>query len=255
MGPKRYCVKCQMMRPMASFGKTSKGSLQRNCSLHREKEKKEPTAPGQKFCVVCEVLRPVEDFEPRVKNKSNRVCMRHTTERKDGALMAETSAELRTCIACSISKPREAFDSYGKTRFRQKCRECDPRGSSLPAVRATTPLTPVSSRSLPHGLAPSPSLHPAMNTNGRYAKLFAEQDGRCAICGQPETACDEIGQILPLSLYGAAHFNGRVYGLVCKLCNMGLSMFRDSPALLARAISFLTKKSPTAEGDIRVVQH
>lgn len=200
---------------MASFGKTPKGGFERNCNLH------------------------------------------NYTETKDGASMTETGVELRTCIACSTPKPREAFDSYwygGKTRFKQKCRECDPRGSSLPAVRASAPPAPVSSRSLSRGLAPSASLHPAMNTNGRYAALFKQQNGRCAICGQPETARDEIGQVLPFSLYGAAHFNGRVHGLVCKLCNMGLSMFRDSPALLARAISFLTQKGPTAEVDIRVVQ-
>lgn len=161
-------------------------------------------------------------------------------------VVMESTPETRFCIACRQERPIEDFKTYlyaSTRRIRQKCRLHDQRkNSALPAVRGKV------------SLEAEPTVHPALKTNGAYTKLFRDQNGRCAICGQPETAQDEIGQVLPLSLYGAAHYSGRVQGLLCKLCNVGLSMFRDSPALLGRAISFLTKKTPSLEGDVRSVQ-
>lgn len=146
----------------------------------------------------------------------------------------------RKCIQCNKTKPPEDFGIWGTKGMRRKCKECE-GGVTAVALRPNVGVA----RAAPSQLA----------TNGVYAKLFAEQRGRCAVCGQEEAARDEIGQVLPLSLYGAAHYERRVQGLLCKLCNMGLSMFRDSPALLGAAISFLTRKAPTTEGDVRMVRH
>ena len=150
----------------------------------------------------------------------------------------------KRCIRCKETKPLDEFRLYrygGTSRTKQECKGCEGGGSTALAVRPGAEA------------ARTPPSHLA--TNGTYKKLFSEQQGRCAVCGQQECARDEIGQVLPLSLYGAAHYDRRVQGLLCKLCNMGLSMFRDSPALLGSAISFLTRKVPSAEGDVRMVRH
>ncbi|MDO8589807.1 MAG: endonuclease domain-containing protein [bacterium] len=152
--------------------------------------------------------------------------------------------ETRPCKECGENRPIEEFGTYpygGSIRTRQNCKLHDGVSTGLPAVISAAPPL---AQTHPH---------PAVKMNGHYNELFKKQGGRCAICSQPETSCDEIGQALPLSLYGAAHYGARRMALLCKLCNMGLSMFRDSPALLARAIAFLTQKGPTAEADVRIL--
>jgi len=196
-GPKRYCMKCEKVRPVKEFAETSKGGIERNCKLHSTgKDDTSMAEMGKtRFCKKCKDQRPIEEFSRHGTKRLKRICMRHETG-----------------------------------------------GSALPAIR----------ESASPAVFASSSLHPALRNNGRYAELFKKQGGRCAICGNPETARDEIGHVPPLSLYGAAHYNYRIHGLLCKLCNMGLSSFRDSPALLAAAIAFLTRKVPSMEGDIRV---
>lgn len=180
-GRKRYCMKCEKVRPVKEFTETSEGGLERNCKLH-----------------------PIE---------------------KEGAPMAE-AGKTRFCKKCKEKRPIGEFPRHGSKRLKRTCMRHEAEGSTLPAVRGDSSPTAFSS-----------SLHPAMKNNGRYTELFKKQNGRCVICNNPETARDEIGRVPPLSFYGAAHYNYRIHGLVCKLCNMGLLSFRDSPALLAAAIT------------------
>lgn len=196
---------------------------------------------GKRYCIGCEKLHPAVQFERTVEGDPKRSCKLHDTG-KEVTVMVEQLPRL--CKKCGATKPTAHFRTYrygGNTRRKEICEQCEGKGTAAIATRPSAEIAPVA----PAHLA----------TNGTYTRLHREQRGRCAICGQPETALDEIGQALPLSLYGAAHYTHRVQGLVCKLCNLGLSMFRDSPALLAAAIAFLTRKGPTAEGDVRMVKH
>ncbi|RKN41569.1 recombinase [Micromonospora endolithica] len=61
-----------------------------------------------------------------------------------------------------------------------------------------------------------------------FDELLAEQNGVCAICG------GEDPQHLDHD-----HRTGWVRGILCFNCNGGLGQFRDSPARLARAITYL----------------
>lgn len=55
------------------------------------------------------------------------------------------------------------------------------------------------------------------------------QDGRCGICGQPNEAL----------VIDHCHKTGKVRGLLCGLCNLGLGAFKDRPHALAAAIAYL----------------
>lgn len=66
-----------------------------------------------------------------------------------------------------------------------------------------------------------------------YYRMHAEQGGRCAICSATE---DENGKALALD---HCHSTGRVRGLLCDNCNVGLGRFKDSPNALRRAITYL----------------
>lgn len=72
-----------------------------------------------------------------------------------------------------------------------------------------------------------------------YDKLFTEQRGCCACCGDPEHFLDEHGDVRKLIVY----FNvstGTIKGLICARCVMGLHLFNDSAETLSRAITFLS---------------
>ena len=68
---------------------------------------------------------------------------------------------------------------------------------------------------------------------GDYERLWAAQDGRCALC--EATLAPEHTHI------DHCHRTGAVRGLLCRPCNAGLGMFHDSPDELRRAIAYLER--------------
>jgi hypothetical protein len=68
-------------------------------------------------------------------------------------------------------------------------------------------------------------------TEQQFTALYMEQDGLCGICEVPlsEVHVDHC------------HQTGRVRGLLCRNCNIGLGFFQDSPRSLKRAINYLRR--------------
>jgi hypothetical protein len=67
-----------------------------------------------------------------------------------------------------------------------------------------------------------------------YNEMFSAQDGKCAICsggpnGEKRLCVDHC------------HSTGKVRGLLCDKCNVGLGRFNDDLALLEKAIEYLKK--------------
>lgn len=72
---------------------------------------------------------------------------------------------------------------------------------------------------------------------GEYARLFAEQDGLCVICGLPERARYR-GELKPLAV-DHDHATGVVRKLLCHQCNYGLGCFLENPDALEAAARYL----------------
>lgn len=68
----------------------------------------------------------------------------------------------------------------------------------------------------------------------QYNELLSAQGGRCAIC-----RADAPGRGKTF-VVDHCHASGRVRGLLCNGCNVGLGHFRDDPESLAAAILYLT---------------
>lgn len=69
-----------------------------------------------------------------------------------------------------------------------------------------------------------------------YEALLAQQRGKCAICGS------EPGDSRGFRPHvDHCHETGRVRGILCGRCNIGLGSFRDDPNLLCAAISYLQR--------------
>lgn len=73
-------------------------------------------------------------------------------------------------------------------------------------------------------------------TPDEFRQMEETQNGVCAICEQPET--DKRNHRLAVD---HDHDTGRIRGLLCKSCNIGLGMFRDSTNNLRRAINYLRR--------------
>lgn len=74
-------------------------------------------------------------------------------------------------------------------------------------------------------------------TQEEYEDLLIEQDYACAICRQPETAVRQ-GRLKQLAV-DHDHDTGKIRGLLCQRCNVGLGQFQDDPELLEAAFSYM----------------
>ena len=73
----------------------------------------------------------------------------------------------------------------------------------------------------------------------QYQAMHDAQDGRCAICGQEETATrDSKTKWLAVD---HSHTDGHVRDLLCASCNVGLGNFQDDPARLRAAALYLER--------------
>lgn len=73
-------------------------------------------------------------------------------------------------------------------------------------------------------------------TEAQYEAMLTEQGGRCLICRR----------VMRPPAVDHCHTTGLVRGLLCRGCNTSLGHFRDDPAVLARAIEYLTRSSSGA---------
>jgi hypothetical protein len=82
-----------------------------------------------------------------------------------------------------------------------------------------------------------------------FALMVDSQDDLCAICGKPETQ-RQGGRLRALNIDhdrrccpGNRSCGKCIRGLLCSRCNVGIGMLGEDPAVLARAIEYLTKRN------------
>jgi len=74
-------------------------------------------------------------------------------------------------------------------------------------------------------------------TAEEYIALFIKQDRKCAICGKDQS---ELKRRLCVD---HDHETGRVRGLLCHECNLGLGRFQDNAFLLLQAANYMKENS------------
>ena len=74
-------------------------------------------------------------------------------------------------------------------------------------------------------------------TVDEYKSMLASQGGRCAIC----LTDDPRGKKHNWFHVDHCHKTGKVRGLLCSRCNMGLGSFQDNADLLEEAINYIRK--------------
>ena len=71
-----------------------------------------------------------------------------------------------------------------------------------------------------------------------YDQMYAEQDGKCAICSEPRSSrgktCLHVDH---------DHDTGKVRALLCIQCNVGIGMLKTDPQILELARNYLIEHS------------
>lgn len=143
----------------------------------------------------------------------------------------------KMCSRCGLEKPLDRFSRDLRSGgYRQPCKDCTNLRLRTPEQRAKQAAAQRVWR----------RTHPERNwamylrkwglTPETYEVMAEAAGGLCAICRQP---CP-TGQRLSVD---HDHATGRVRGLLCRTCNVGIGNLKDDPALLARAILYLEEAS------------
>ena len=183
---------------------------------------------ASKRCTKCGVEKPLEAFYgPRHRlghgATANQCKECHRTERYGPPVEPVSVAPNKQCSNCKAVKSREDFgncrsSSDGK---QSQCRVCQ------------------------HGRRRhvTPEQHRANNlrklygiTLADYTRMLDDQDRGCAICGSVTPGRKEKHFHVDHD-----HVTGRVRGLLCERCNVGIGYF-GSPDHLDKAADYLRRK-------------
>lgn len=157
------------------------------------------------------------------------------------------------CTACGRSKPISAFyldRRHRRRETRAQCKECTNaanrmrRENSLDKYRGIERQSKTRKRPLWNDELRLRGWRYRLNSFGisedKFMELFHNQNGRCAICaslliimgpqrGRRERACVDHD-----------HDTGKIRGILCGNCNVGIGLLKDDPDLLKKAARYLS---------------
>ena len=76
--------------------------------------------------------------------------------------------------------------------------------------------------------------HVGKGASAHFHSKVREQDGKCAICGEPPPGIGKHGLKLDHN-----HETGQYRGALCHKCNVALGVLRENPELFLAAIEYL----------------
>lgn len=180
-----------------------------------------------KFCPKCKCTLPIGHFcnDKNRKDRLNSICKKcatlsrrirsnnNKTKNKD----IDYNFEI-TIYCCSCKKTKSSL-FFNKNRgslsgYSLRCKSCDS----------------IANRKTAYGLEIDD-----------VADILKKQGYSCALCKNP------IGLNFHID---HCHRSGIVRGILCRLCNISLGMFRDDPVFLRAAASYLEQVPPSQQGSI-----
>jgi hypothetical protein len=125
----------------------------------------------------------------------------------------------KVCPSCGEEKPKEAFGSHAwnKDGLRSQCKVCRTEQERPGQLKRKYGITPE-----------------------QYDKMYQDQKGLCACCGQPETAIHWKGRKRTLAV-DHDHVTGQVRQLICHRCNVVIGLTKENPDLCELLRSYILK--------------
>lgn len=148
------------------------------------------------------------------------------------------SDETKYCTRCHRRRSVEEFypgSAASRARYMQPCKDC---------VRTQRRETRRTERGAAY--LRNYRLNYAFGISADdYLQMAEDQDYRCAVCRQPETAM-RAGKVKRLAV-DHDHDTDKVRGLLCTRCNTAIGLLRDDPALVFGVARYLTEHSAAVE--------
>jgi len=152
----------------------------------------------------------------------------------------------KTCRTCGAVKPYSEFYRQKRRSETQAsgwsgaCRECAKKRMNE-RLHAFTPEqrqarnAPI--RFYKYGITPKDA-----------ERMFAEQGGVCAICGERAAARLKPGLKTPIAVDGLTvdhcHASGVVRGLLCKPCNIAVGCMKDNAEWIRKMADYIETRTP-----------
>lgn len=153
----------------------------------------------------------------------------------------ETTDVLKVCRDCGEGKPRSDYHAHKRARdgLYPYCKPCSSKRNAAWRAKNAERLREYE-RKRPKRSAEERRrmqlwrLYKILPED--YDRLFAEQSGRCAICGT-----DDPGSGRELMNVDHDHETGEVRGLLCMGCNIAIGHMGDDIERLKSAIAYLER--------------
>lgn len=188
-----------------------------------------------KRCGRCQERKALECFG-KVKGKPRSYC-------KECHKAANLVPDLRTekeCSCCKQTKSVSEFTRQGK-RYYSVCKECTCGKSNIRrAEERDAGLNIEINRDNYRKYRKWRKLKSVYGiTKEQYEAMVLQQENKCAICKKEEKEKDgQRGTTLNLSV-DHDHKTGKVRGLLCRQCNIGIGRLQESVEVLQSAIDYL----------------
>lgn len=158
----------------------------------------------------------------------------------------------KTCQHCKALKPLTAFNRevVRHDGLRRRCKTCD--AAHVTEWRRNNLDKAAKLQKEWRQKNPNRSADYSLRKNygielGTYDKMLAEQEGRCAICGTTAPGGQPRKDGTPARFHvDHCHDSGKVRGLLCHNCNVGIGNMRHSKEILEKAIAYV-KNQPNED--------
>ncbi len=210
-----------------------------------------------KRCSKCGEEKDVEFFYHDRKEKGGHTrwcknCMNAVGQKKAEEKRAKLEAKwmapvgMKICRKCLTLKPDSDFNrhDYTKDKLRNECKECQ-KIHAHDHYKEVAPLERVK-RKIHYHANKRAFHHWHLQKNFKisvedYERMFKDQDGKCSICGSEKPYPNPRIKNFAVD---HDHETGKIRGLLCVSCNVGIGHFRHDPSLLQKAIDYLHREPP-----------
>jgi hypothetical protein len=186
------------------------------------------TDNSTKFCNACGMNRPLDDFDTDLRSRDGQsyVC-RPCYDRQFAT---------KVCTVCGIKKSRDEFylEKRAKSGLTPQCKECMQSRARQGYARANPAEKKIIREQTRNNQF---KCRYGLNRIG-YDRLFAEQEGRCVLCGAKPTGKTPKTQNLHID---HDHLSGHVRGLLCNRCNWALGTLGDNAAGILNVLDYLSR--------------
>jgi hypothetical protein len=214
--------------------------------------------PDEKACTRCGGTKLIGEFPSnRAKPDGHGNVCKSCTAARTAALILKWREEhpeeakklLKECCGCKQVKPVAGFHKNKTTRdgYSTFCKKCQKLSNAK--WEKNNPEKVDKRRK---DLRAKTLKAFGLDTDA-YLCLLGEQEGCCAVCGVRAQDYEWRGKKGARFCIDHDHKTGKIRGLLCHACNLGVGHLRDDPELLDLAAAYLRSFDNTSNASLAVV--